>query len=237
LPDPQPAAWGCGSAQVTIKLHLSLQLLTPYQAIIFDFDGVLVDSEPIHYECWVEILARHGVTLDWETYTTHCIGISDRAMLEMLCRKASGPLDFDKLWQDYPRKKELFRSRMMHADAIDAEVRGLIDSLRPDYKLAVVTSSGKREVEPILTNAGLLNQLDTVIYGDDVKNLKPAPDPYLLAVERLGVSRALAIEDSQAGITSARAAGLDVIELTKQADLVSAVETRLTTPPTRSRQP
>jgi len=72
---------------------------------------VLVDSEPVHYECWLEILAPHGVSLDWVTYRDHCIGISDRAMLAMLCEKASGPVDFDKLWSEYPRKKELFRER------------------------------------------------------------------------------------------------------------------------------
>ena len=204
-----------------------MQATFPYQAVIFDFDGVLVDSEPVHHQCWQEILARHGATLDWETYEAHCIGVSDRAMLQMLCDKVTTPLDFDKLWADYPRKKELFRNRMMHADAIAAEVRKLIEDLRPNYKLAVVTSSGRREVEPILTNAGILDKLDTVVYGEDVTNLKPAPDPYLLAVKRLGVSRALAIEDSQAGIASARAAGLDVVELKRQADLVLAVCGRL----------
>jgi beta-phosphoglucomutase len=204
-----------------------LEINPQFDAVIFDFDGVLVDSEPVHYQCWLEILSRHGVTLDWETYEAHCIGVSDRAMLQMLCQKASGPLDFEKLWSDYPSKKELFRERMMHADAIAREVRKLIEDLRPKYKLAVVTSSGRREVEPILANAGILDKLDTVIYGEDVKNLKPAPDPYLLAVERLGISRAIAIEDSQAGIASARAAGLEVIELRRQADLVNAVGERL----------
>jgi beta-phosphoglucomutase len=198
-----------------------------FDAVIFDFDGVLVDSEPVHYQCWLEILSGHGVSLDWETYEAHCIGVSDRAMLQMLCQKATGPLDFDRLWSDYPRKKELFRERMIYTDAITVEVRKLIDDLRPKYKLAVVTSSGRREVEPILENARILDKLDTVVYGGDVKNLKPAPDPYLLAVKRLGASRAIAIEDSQAGIASARAAGLQVIELRRQADLVEVVEARL----------
>jgi beta-phosphoglucomutase len=198
-----------------------------YEAVIFDFDGVLVDSEPVHFECWLEILAPHGVTLDWNTYNEHCIGISDRAMIRMLCEKASAPLDFDKLWLDYPKKKELFRDRMMRADALSIEVRKLLEDLRSQYKLAVVTSSGRREVEPILERAGILASLDAVVYGDNVANLKPAPDPYLLAVEKLGVSRALAIEDSAAGIASARAAGLDVIELKRQSDLVSAVWERI----------
>jgi beta-phosphoglucomutase len=202
-----------------------------YDAVIFDFDGVLVDSEPIHHQCWLDTLAPYGVTLDWETYREHCIGISDRAMVAMLCEKASKPVEFDKLWSAYPRKRELFRERIMRADAVSPEVRTLIDDLRPHYRLAVVTSSARREVEPILTASGILGRLDAVVYGDDVKELKPAPDPYLLAVERLGVERALAIEDSAAGIASARAAGLDVIELQQQCDLVNAVLARIALSP------
>ena len=204
-----------------------MQKTEPFDAVIFDFDGVLVDSEPVHYQCWVEILSGHGATLDWETYEANCIGVSDRAMLEMLCQKSATPLDLDRLWSDYPRKKELFRERMSSTEAVAFEVRKLIDDLRPVYKLAVVTSSGRREVEPILENAGILHKLDTVVYGSDVKNLKPAPDPYLLAVERLGTRNALAIEDSQAGIASARAAGLEVLELRRQSELVASLQIRL----------
>ncbi len=76
-----------------------------------------------------------------------------------------------------------------------------------------MTSSNIREVGALLESAGLMPYLDTVVHGGDVKHHKPAPDPYLLAVERLGVKTALAVEDSKAGIASAKAAGLDVIEI------------------------
>jgi beta-phosphoglucomutase len=209
--------------------------LQPYEAVIFDFDGVLVDSEPVHYQCWLDILKPHGVTLDWKTYSDTFIGISDRSMVSLLCEQTTPPLEFDRLWAEYPRKKELFRERMNRADAIEDVVLHLVSSLRPHYKLAVVTSSGQREVEPILAATGMLSRLDTVVYGGDVKNLKPAPDPYLLAVERLGVSRAIAIEDSKAGIASARAAGLDVIELSRQSELTQAVLARVSLPQAEAR--
>jgi HAD superfamily hydrolase (TIGR01509 family) len=116
---------------------------------------------------------------------------------------------------------------MSSGEAITPEVRALIGDLRNAYKLAIVTSSGRREVEPILEAAGLLPSLDTVVYGDDVKNHKPAPDPYRLAVKRLGITRALVIEDSFAGIASARSAGLDVLELRRQCDLVREVRAQI----------
>ena len=198
-----------------------------YEAILFDFDGVLVDSEPVHWECWQEILAPFGASLDWDTYSEHCIGITDRAMLAFLCELSDPPLDIERLWAEYPRKKQMFRDRMTHADALAPAVRDLVDELRRTHLVAVVTSSANTEVEPILETAGILTKLDAVVYGNDVLRHKPYPDPYVLAMRRLGVARGLAIEDSRAGVQAARAAGLDVIELRRQSDLVSEVRARV----------
>jgi beta-phosphoglucomutase len=194
-----------------------------YEAVLFDFDGVLVDSEPIHHQCWQEILQPFGIELDWDTYRDNCIGITDRTMLEFLCSRISPPLDIDLLWPEYPRKKLMFRERMLALDPIKPEVVELIHSLRSDFKVAVVTSSGQTEVEPLLAKAHLLGVLSTVVYGNDVTRHKPFPDPYLLAMERLGVATAFAIEDSQAGLASAAAAGLDLIAVKDQAEMVGQV--------------
>ena len=180
-----------------------------YEAVLFDFDGVLVDSEPVHHACWAEVVRPFGVDLDWTSYSRDCIGVADRAMIETLCAKRDPPVPFDLLWAEYPRKKQLFRARMCSADAVSREVRDLLQVLG-SYRLAVVTSSGRSEVEPILAAAGILQLLETVVYGEDVQRLKPAPDPYLLAAARLGVKRALVVEDSAAGVASGRAAGFEV---------------------------
>jgi beta-phosphoglucomutase-like phosphatase (HAD superfamily) len=82
-----------------------------------------------------------------------------------------------------------------------------------------VTSSGQTEVEPILINAGLRDYFQAAVYGGDVKRHKPAPDPYLLAMEKLGVRTALVVEDSDAGEASARAAGLDVLRVRTPAEM------------------
>jgi beta-phosphoglucomutase len=196
--------------------------MAQYEAVLFDFDGVVVDSEPVHYECWQEILTPFGINLDWKTYSEHCIGITDRAMLAFLCSRSSRPLDIDVLAAEYPRKKDMFRERMGRI-GIPPAIRELAQELRPQYRLGVVTSSNIREVGGLLEAAGLMPYLDTVVHGGEVKNHKPAPDPYLLAIERLGVKTALAVEDSKAGIASARAAGLDVIEVTDAAEVPQLV--------------
>jgi len=198
----------------------------PYQAILFDFDGVLADSEPVHFECWQEILQTYGLDLDWNTYREHGIGVSDRKLLALLCERAERPKDVEHLIAEFPRKKELFRIRMQERQPFSAEIFELLPELR-DYQLAVVTSSGQTEVDPVLEKAGLRSFFHAAVYGGDVKQHKPAPDPYLLALERLGVRNALAVEDSNAGEVSARAAGLDVLRVPTPAEMPGLLRQRL----------
>jgi beta-phosphoglucomutase len=197
-----------------------------YDAILFDFDGVLVDSEPVHFECWLEILESFGMRMDWETYRTHGIGVSDRALMSMLCEQAGRPQEVDRLLAEYPRKKEMFRSRMLERQLIPAEVLTLLPELQA-YQLAVVTSSGQSEVEPLLRDAGIHGLFRTVVYGGDVKQLKPAPDPYLLAMKKLGAQTALVVEDSDAGEASGRAAGLDVLRVKSPLEMPELLRDRI----------
>jgi beta-phosphoglucomutase len=197
-----------------------------YEAILFDFDGVLADSEPVHFECWQEILQTFGLHLDWKTYTEQGIGISDRKLLGFLCERADPPMDVEQLIAEFPRKKDMFRARMLERQPFSTEVFELLPELS-DYRLAVVTSSGQTEVEPVLERAGLRNFFQAVVYGGDVQQHKPAPDPYLLAVQKLGVRSALAVEDSNAGETSARAAGLDVLRVRTPSEMPLLLRQRL----------
>lgn len=200
--------------------------MTQYEAILFDFDGVLADSEPVHFECWREILSTFGLSLDWKTYCEQGIGVADRILLARLCQQAEPPLEVERLIAEYPRKKELFRARMLERQPFSSGVFELLPQLR-DYRLAVVTSSGQTEVEPILQKAGLRDFFHAAVYGGDVKQHKPAPEPYLLAMDKLGVRRALAVEDSEAGETSALAAGLDVLRVRTPAEMPELLRDRL----------
>jgi HAD superfamily hydrolase (TIGR01509 family) len=183
-----------------------------YEAILFDFDGVLVDSEPVHFECWRQVLRPFGIELDWDVYRARFIGISDLAMLEELAKLREPPVDVELLWREYPRKRALFRERMLGGSAITPAVRDLLAGL-DGMRLAVVSSSGRDEIEPILTAGGIRPCFGALVCREDVTEYKPAPAPYLKAAELLEVRRALVVEDSAAGIASGRAAGFDVLEV------------------------
>jgi beta-phosphoglucomutase len=122
-------------------------------------------------------------------------------------------IDFDTLYAEYPRKKQLLRDRMVAAPPMPETVRQFLlnDSHLP---LGLVTSSGRLEVEPVLESLGVRHRFSTAVFGEDVTRLKPDPEPYLLAASRLGVANPLVFEDSQAGLASARAAGFQAMEVT-----------------------
>jgi beta-phosphoglucomutase len=182
------------------------------QAIFFDFDGVLLDTEPVHWACWAKMLATSGLTLTWEYYRDYCIGIDDREMLQAIARMADPPRDWETLWVLYPAKKALFQAEMTHP-SFESRLVSLLGDLRQTHKLAVVSSSACGEIEPLLVAGGIRHYFGTVVGGDNVKCQKPAPEPYLLAADRLGVTSALVLEDSAAGMASARAAGFEVLQI------------------------
>jgi beta-phosphoglucomutase len=202
-------------------------VIRDYDAVLFDFDGVLVDSEPVHHAVWQEVLAPYGIALEWEEYARRCIGVSDRAMIEELCRIAGRPEQFDALWGEYPRKRELLRERMIAAPPVFAASVALVRELAGQVPVAVVTSSARNEVEPVLERMGIHPEFRTCVFGDDVKRLKPDPEPYLLAASRLGVVRPLVVEDSGAGCASAAAAGFAFVRVSAAGEMAREVRAHL----------
>jgi HAD superfamily hydrolase (TIGR01509 family) len=104
---------------------------------------------------------------------------------------------------------------------------GLLEELQPQYKLSVVSSSACSEIEPLLERAGLRGYFGTIVGAESVRNHKPAPDPYLLAAERLASRAALVLEDSEAGLTSGRAAGFEALRVRHPNETADVVRRRL----------
>lgn len=192
-------------------------MIAPYDAILLDFDGVLVDSEPVHHACWQEVLTPFGFDLSWEAYSANCIGVSDKEMIRTLCRLAGREDWFESIWIEYPRKKRLFRDRALLAVPMPEATREMLLGWR-GCPLAVVSSSGRLEIEPLLEAAGVRSAFRTLVTGEDVRRLKPDPEPYLLAAERMAAGNPLVVEDSQAGLASAAAAGFDALRIPHPAD-------------------
>jgi HAD superfamily hydrolase (TIGR01509 family) len=190
-----------------------------FDSVLFDFDGVLLDTEPMHCACWAEVLSPLGVELTWDFYSASCIGIDDREMLRKMATRSDPPRDWQELWARYPAKKDLFRARMQGSPPFDPALPGALAALRPQYKLAVVSSSSCSEIEPLLAGGGIRGHFETVVGGESVSRLKPDPEPYLMAAKRLGAKAPLVLEDSEAGLASGRAAGFQVRAITHPSEV------------------
>ena len=201
-----------------------------FDAVLFDFDGVLADSEPLHYACWAEALAPLGVVLSWEFFRDRCVGLDDREMMRLIAARSDPPRDWETLWARHPAKKELFSRRMLAAPPFAPGVGPLLEELRGAYKLAVVTSSARSEIEPALAAGDLLEYFDALVCGREAERLKPAPDPYLMAARLVGAKQPLVVEDSAYGIASGRAAGFAVLVIPSTDEMAALVRNRLELP-------
>jgi HAD superfamily hydrolase (TIGR01509 family) len=198
-----------------------------FDAILFDFDGVLADTEPVHWACWAEVLKPFGITLEWEYYRDHGIGIDDKEMLRVLAALANPPLDWRTLFAEYPSKKELFRRRVLAHPPFDPALDAFLEDLHRTCKLAVVTSSARGEIDPLLAAGGLRHHFDALVGAEDVTHYKPDPEPYRKAAETLGARTPLVVEDSAAGLASGRAAGFAVLAITEPSQVPALVTRRL----------
>ena len=186
------------------------------KAVIFDMDGVLVDSEPLHYEINKLTAKRHcGIELDYEYYKQY-IGSTVFFMWEKIKR------DFDS---DKYTGQELFDlSEVIKEELVSTkgypEVEGAVNFVRSlvgKFKLAVASSSCIANIENNMKNLGLksdsVNAFDKLVSGTTVKNPKPAPDVFLKTAEELGVEpkECIVIEDSSNGAKAAKAAGMACI--------------------------
>jgi HAD superfamily hydrolase (TIGR01509 family) len=191
-----------------------------YDAILFDFDGVLADTEPVHCQCWAEVLRPLGIHLDWPTFEKYCVGVPDPQVVEFLCRRNDPPVDVAAAWARAERKRELFRARMREAPPLTPAVIGMIRSLSGSgLRLAVVTASARSEIEPVLERAGIRSCFGALVCRDDVARTKPAPDAYLTAARLLNAANPLVVEDSEAGIAAGLAAGFEVLRVASPAGL------------------
>ena len=201
-------------------------MLPEHPAILFDFDGVLADTEPLHWRCWNDVLSPIGLSVTWDDYRRHCVGISDRDFLARLGALGNPPRTVDELWPFYPLKKRLFAKLATSGGLISDELKDILLQL-DSSRLAVVTSSSRQEIEAILKAEGVLEHFGAAVYGDEVTRLKPDPEPYRTAMHRLGVEQAIALEDSGPGLESARSAGCEVIPVRHPSEVPHLLRQRL----------
>jgi HAD superfamily hydrolase (TIGR01509 family) len=198
-----------------------------YRAVVFDLDGLLLDTETLWHEAEIELFRRHGDEFTWDDKLA-VIGTSYDATARYFAQRLGRPSAAGAELVD--EMVDLMHERLQR------EVNGrpgaleLVRRLRElptGIGLAVASNSSRRLVDTALATAGISDAFDAVITSDDVMHAKPAPDIYLEACRRLGVSPAdaVALEDSATGIAAAKAAGMACIAVPQYAETdVSAAD-------------
>ncbi len=179
------------------------------QAILFDHDGTLVDSEPEHHKMWIDILHEFGVSLSHEEYKKSYAGMpSDTNARNLVARFQ---LDIDAI-DLYEKKNSVTRDYLSRgAFPLMPGVQTALDYLHDSgFKLGVVTGAGREGIDSTIRGHAMQKYFSTIVCKDDVVHSKPSPDCYLLALENLGLSasQAIAIEDTEHGVASATQAGI-----------------------------
>ena len=176
------------------------------KAIIFDMDGLMIDSERVTFECYQEILKGMNLTMDEEFYKT-LLGIYQRF--------------YDVYGNDFPIEDVIKDVHALMAKRFETEgvpiktgLKSLLEYLKENnYKTIVATSSNRDRVDTILSQAQITDYFDDSICGDEVTKGKPNPEVFLKSCQKLGVNvdEAIVLEDSEAGIQASYDAGIKVI--------------------------
>ena len=183
------------------------------KAVIFDMDGVIVDSEPRHERAFLEVLQQIGCGENHGLKLSDYIGKSDREIWIDFLRRHSPSQTIDEL---LAMKRQRVIEILRREQPVFNGLRELIDKLASRYLLAVASGSERPVVEEVLSLAGLQRFFPVVVSCADVVQGKPAPDIFLRAAERLGVlpKECWVIEDSKPGIAAGISAGMKVIGIT-----------------------
>ncbi|MEM8739298.1 MAG: HAD family phosphatase [Planctomycetota bacterium] len=183
-----------------------------HRALIFDCDGTLADSMPVHWIAWNTTLQRHGLDhlLPHERFMS-LGGVPAVQIFEMLAEESGCELDPEQL------TREKYEAYFDHADQIvriDAVAAVALEQ-HGKLPMAVATGSTRKGVQRTLSAIGMLDHFEATVSADDVTHPKPHPETFLKAAELLGVEpqACLAFEDAEPGLVAARAAGMEVIDV------------------------
>lgn len=193
------------------------------EAILFDLDGTLADTDSIHFAVWQDILVRFELDIDRAFYRQRISGRTNSKIIKDIIPQ----LTLEEAWKLATEKEEAFR-RLANALKPTPGLDKLIDlSDEQKIKRAVVTNAPENNAHYLLKVLRLTDLFSTVILAKDAPPGKPDPAPYQLALERIGVDaeNAIAVEDSAAGIRSAVGAGIYTIGITSshpKPDLLAA---------------
>lgn len=190
------------------------------KAAIFDFDGVLADSEPLHYRSLRQTLEPEGIVVSEDDYERHYLAYTDHEALRLALERSGVSPSPERVDALARRKAAMFQDLLPRVPLYPGAAL-LVTSLSRRVPLAIASGALRAEIVAILDAHGLREAFSAIVGADDVTHGKPAPEPYLTALARLRAVRpglrpeeCLVVEDSMAGIAAGRAAGMRVVGVT-----------------------
>jgi len=197
------------------------------RAVIFDFDGVITDSEILHLRAFNRVLGQYGVEITTKDYYKQYLGSTDFDCFRVLSDKHGLGLDVQGIEKLVRQKNEVFEELAKTEGKIIKGVRGFLEILMDNnVRMAICSGSLLTEIELILGEAGLRNYFEVVVSAQEVKKFKPDPEGFLLALRKLNekghgpisAAECIVIEDSHWGLEAARRAGMHAVAVTNSYD-------------------
>jgi HAD superfamily hydrolase (TIGR01509 family) len=193
-------------------------MLPTLRAVIFDFNGVIIDDEHLHLEAFRIVLATEGISLTETDYTGRYLGFDDRSMLAAVLESEGRTLTAAGLEQLVESKAEAYLKLLEAGIVLFPGVEELVQHLSRELPLAINSGARRHEIELVLQRSGLIGCFTVIVSADEVQTGKPDPEGYLTACRRLRESdprcndlepaQCLVIEDAPSGIEAARSAGM-----------------------------
>jgi beta-phosphoglucomutase len=195
------------------------------KAILFDFNGVIIDDEPLQLKAYQEILAKEGIALTEADYYS-CLGMDDRTFVAAAYERAGKKPETNKILELTLAKTEKWREMVAGELPLFEGVVDFIKKMSKDFALGIVSMARREEIKFVLEAAGLRGYFSVIISAEDVENCKPDPECYLKGFNALDSyrikqqhlpmvhSECLVIEDSPPGIISAKNARLKTLGVT-----------------------
>ena len=194
------------------------------EAVLFDFDGILVDTEPMHHRAFNEVLDPLGMGFPWKEYVEIYMGFDDRDAFRAAFRAKAIDLDDANLATLVAAKSKAFQRGLRDGVTAYPGAVPMIESLHATGRpLALCSGALRSDIAPILAQLGIARCFDVIVSADDVRRSKPDPESYALAYAGLAErhptlltvpGKSVAVEDTPAGIRSAKGAGLRVLAVT-----------------------
>jgi HAD superfamily hydrolase (TIGR01509 family) len=194
------------------------------RAVIFDFNGIIVDDEPIHFRLFQRVLGEEGIALTEEAYYARYLGFDDRGAFMAGFQDNHRSLSDAKLRELVERKAVYYQEAIRSHVVIFPGVKSLVSDLAERLPLAVASGALRDEIETILKTAGLSHHFKAIISAEDVTQGKPEPEIFLKALSQLNAiansgnpiesADCLVIEDSKEGVKGARRAGMKCLAVT-----------------------